>query len=97
LPEEVRSISRIVSVHAGDNVSLAIDEEGKAFQWGKFSFQTFSKKSNLGTPTSLFSSNVFILSISTGSETVMALDIYGKLYAWGRGDYGGLGTGNTKN
>lgn len=27
----------------------------------------------------------------------MAVDIYGKLYSWGKGDFGGLGTENTRN
>ena len=97
-PELVLGLSNsfITSIQACKHISLALDSQGKLFQWGKFSFQqSLNKKKSFATPLNLFPPSIYIISVSAGSENIMALDMYGKVYSWGKGDYGGLGTEST--
>jgi len=37
------------------------------------------------------------MSVSIGAENIMAIDINRKLYSWGKGDFGGLGHGDSRH
>ena len=95
-------LPRFVSVSAGSDHTLALDEAGNVWAWG------FGTGGHLGVgdhtsrfrPVQLMTSVTGqdlpqFVSISAGFAHSAALDVDGNVWAWGRGDSGQLGVGDT--
>ena len=95
---------KIVDISAGDGHTVALDEEGKVYTWGKNNF------GQLGDGTATNSSLPICISdkenelkgkrivdISAGYRHTVAIDEEGKAYTWGYNEYGQLGDGTTTN
>ena len=91
---------RIVDISAGDGHTVALDEEGKVYTWGKNNF------GQLGDGTATNSSLPICISdkenelkgkrivdISAGYRHTVAIDEEGKVYTWGANYSGQLGDG----
>ncbi|BDR54305.1 hypothetical protein KIMH_04160 [Bombiscardovia apis] len=79
---------RFTQVSAGNYFSLALDEQGRVWHWGK---RQDGIRGSLLRPT-LLTSGVLpssgIIQISAGASHGMALDNNGIVYVWGGGAYG---------
>ena len=90
----------IIQVSAGMRNSLALDDQGHIWAWGR----NDSGQLGLGdrtrrtTPTMLDASGgIRYEQVCTREQHSMALDSDGNAWAWGAGLYGRLGIGNTTN
>ena len=90
----------IIQVSAGMRNSLALDDQGHIWAWGR----NDSGQLGLGdrtrrtTPTMLDASGgIHYEQVCTREQHSMALDSDGNAWAWGAGLYGRLGIGNTTN
>lgn len=87
------------SVVAGDELSLALDSEGRAYAWGDGADGKLGNGTTSGSqwvPTAVaMPAGVTFTSMATGLHHALALDSDGNAYAWGRGADGALGTGGT--
>ena len=95
---------KIISISAGGDHTVAIDEEGKVYTWG------YNRGGQLGDGTTNDSEVPIcisdkenelkgkkIISISAGGGHTVAIDEEGKVYTWGFNYYGQLGDGTTTN
>lgn len=90
---------KILQVAAGSYHSLAIDDQGKVYTWGRNQFGQLGN-GNTGTdsnvPVEVLNGNILfqtkkIIQVAAGSSHSIALDDQGKVYTWGLNMYGQLG------
>jgi len=98
----------IADVATGTNHTLAIDDEGNLYAWGRNNQGQLGRNNttNASVPVKISGgvisgsplvAGVKIVQIAAGDEHSMAIDDQGNLYTWGNGAYGRLGRGNTTN
>ena len=87
---------KYVKVSAGENYSLAIDEEGNLWAWGDNSGGQLGDgtKETRTSPIQIKSGTKF-KEISAGENYSLAIDEEGNLWTWGNNTYGQLGDGTT--
>ncbi|MGQ0829238.1 MAG: RCC1 domain-containing protein [Bacteroidota bacterium] len=90
------NLTGIVAVSAGDDHSLALDNLGRVWSWGR------NANGQLGDGTSsdnnfavLISTLTNVAAITAGDATSMALRCDGTVWLWGSNEYGQLGDGTT--
>lgn len=99
-PTIVMNLPKIVAIAAGDQHTLAVDERGIVWSWGRNAYgqlgYTTSGISAI-TPKAIATSNGFsdIVAIEAGAEHSVALKRDGTVFAWGRNTVGQLGNGET--
>ncbi|MDR9392094.1 MAG: hypothetical protein RI554_08720, partial [Trueperaceae bacterium] len=89
---------RITGVAAGTNHSVALDEHGTIWTWGKNEYGQLGTGTNVDstTPvsvTDLPSPDTPMTHVAAGPFRTFALDRDGHLWAWGYGPNGSVGTG----
>jgi alpha-tubulin suppressor-like RCC1 family protein len=90
LPVLVSSLggTRITKISAGNDNSLALDENGKVYEWG------WRTSGATATPSHIsFFDGKGIVDIDAGLNFSVALGLDGKVYTWGRNALGQLGNG----
>ncbi|WP_303968692.1 Ig-like domain-containing protein [Sporosarcina ureae] len=99
-PEMISGLSNIVAIAAGDYHSLAVDDNGHVWSWGRNKYgQVGMKPDKMGetiVPERIASLNG-IIAVSAGSEHSVALQDNGNVWTWGSNEYGQLGNGETTN
>ena len=91
----------IVSVFADEYNTLAIDEAGSLYSWGRNTSGQLGcgTTSDIELPVEVDITGVLngkkIISADAGSEHSCAVDDAGMVYCWGRNDKGQLGDGST--
>ena len=92
---------KIISISAGGNHTVALDEEGKVYTWGDNGDGQLGDGTTTNSVLPICLSNKEnelkgkkIISISGGYH-IVALDEGGKVYTWGKNRYGQLGNGTT--
>ena len=83
--DENGNVSVATRVSAGYNHSLAIDEEGNLYAWGRNDYGQLGDgtTNNSGTPIQIMEGTKF-KEVSAGTYCSLAIDEDGNLYAWGR-------------
>ncbi|QIM15784.1 hypothetical protein G7067_04105 [Leucobacter insecticola] len=88
--------SKVISVSAGGNHSVAVTEDGSIYQWG------LSSELGIGTgqaaidkPTKLTVAGVAFEEVSAGSAFSLALSKTGNVYVWGTNGFAELGRGSV--
>ena len=93
----------IVQIETGSDHSLALDDDGKIYAWGRNNSGQLGdgsisvRRSPVEVNTSGALADKNIVQIVAGYYHSLALDDEGKIYAWGFGGYGQLGNGSTAN
>ncbi|MDR2336735.1 MAG: hypothetical protein LBE03_01370 [Candidatus Nomurabacteria bacterium] len=107
-PNAITNNTRIVAVAAGRFHSLAVDDSGLVYAWGKNTDGQIGNgnKSNdnvlapivingYGGESNAIKASTKIVTISAGLYFSIVSDIEGNVYTWGKNDYGQLGDGST--
>lgn len=82
-PVRARELSDIISIAAGQNRLLALDKQGRVYEY------TYGEASvQIQIPST-------VVQISAGGDFYLALDNVGSVYAWGSNSKGQLGNGTT--
>jgi alpha-tubulin suppressor-like RCC1 family protein len=97
-PSQVQGLEgiKIVAIQAGIASTLALDDQGRVYQWGKVHFSSnFAHPGDNYTFPKLVSAlkSQKIMSIRAGAHHVLALDENGRVYAWGDNSLGEAGNG----
>jgi len=97
-PQQISSLSGIISVAASGNHALAADSSGNVWAWGA---DDQSQGGDGGTTDLLVPTQISglsnIISVYAGQFQGFAVDNSGNLYAWGDNSNGQLGDGTTTN
>lgn len=95
LPTPVtRNVCDIVSVAAGRNHSLALDDSGGLWGWGRDTRGQLGGAAGKGSPYPMRLPTVVpFANIVAGKDVSLALDGEGTVWSWGRNDRGQLGLG----
>ncbi len=95
-------LDNIIAISAGDNHSLAVNENGIALAWGGNNHGQLGNDSNTDRNFALPVRNEiddgpldYISSVSAGKYYSLALTQGGSVWAWGDNDWGQLGDGST--
>ncbi|MFZ5354116.1 MAG: FecR domain-containing protein [Bacillota bacterium] len=101
---DLTQLANIKQIDAGENHSMALDNNGKVWSWG------YNSSGQLGNNTTTNSTNPVmvrnidntadlsnITDIAAGSSHTMALDSSGYIWAWGNNARGQLGDNTTTN
>jgi alpha-tubulin suppressor-like RCC1 family protein len=98
-PVQVHGLSevRVIAIAAGDDFSLALDDDGGVWAWGtngwgQLGIGTTSNYES--TPVKVATTDA-IASIAAGQQHSLALATDGSLLVWGRNNHGQLGDGTT--
>ncbi len=95
-PKVVELPRKIVAIAAGDHHTLAVDENGQVWAWGR---NIYGQTGESGTVVSSSSNKVPVLSeivaVTAGADHSLALKRDGTVWTWGRNSYGQLGNGET--
>ena len=98
IPVQVKGLSGIVAVAAGENHSLALKSDGTVWAWGD------NFRGQLGNGTNIASDIPVqvrmidgVIAISAGLGHSLALMSNGTVWAWGSNDFGELGNGTKAN
>lgn len=103
---------RVKDVVVGKHHTIALDDKGRVFSWGRGIMSNIRgtsllfpsalalghpKPKNLSTPKPILKlRNVPIQNVATGNHFAIALAQSGELYVWGRGEFGVLGFENKE-
>ena len=94
------NLVNIKEISAGEDHTVAIDEDGKVYAWGDNDWGQLgdgtNNRSNIPICISDIATNlVNIKAISAGGDHTVAIDENGKVYAWGYNGNGQLGDGTN--
>jgi alpha-tubulin suppressor-like RCC1 family protein len=83
----------LTEISNGNAHSLAIDNTGVIWSWGKNNVGQLGDGSTAdrSVPNSIYIPNVTFTKVSAGNEFSLALDNTGKIWAWGSNSFGKLG------
>lgn len=101
IPNQVKNLSEIVAIAAGEGFSMALDREGTLFAWGLNADGQLGVDSNntqglqnmKAIPLPMRVKIPAVKSISTGARHVVVLDADGSVWAFGSDSRGQLGDG----
>lgn len=87
---------KIVQIAVGENISVALDENGQVWTWGRNdNYQLGNNSQELSNiPVKVELPNK-VVKIAAGYHQVFAITEENRLYAWGLNTSGELGVGNT--
>ncbi|MCL2862085.1 MAG: leucine-rich repeat protein [Firmicutes bacterium] len=94
---------KVVSISAGNEHSLAIDEFGNLWAWGLNNYgqlgegTTTNRLAPVQISIEVSGENVKVVSISAGVGHSLAIDEHGNIWAWGLNNHGQLGDGTRVN
>ena len=99
-PTKIKEGTKFTTVAAGWNHSLAIDNLGQLWTWGKNDYGqvgdgTSGEENNKNTPTKIAEGTKFT-TVSAGVDHSLAIDNLGQLWVWGYNGYSQLGDGTYK-
>ena len=77
VPEELNG-KNIVEISSGITFSVALDDQGKVYVWGKDAEGTVEEVPNLGTN---------IVKVAAGDRHILALTDTGQIVGWGKNDF----------
>ena len=83
-PRVVSGLSNVVKVVAGDGYSLALDDSGRIWTWGRNDFGQLGRGFGANDPTPTMLALTNISDIAAGQHHAMALNNAGAVYTWGR-------------
>jgi len=95
-PTLIKTLSemKIVSLYAGQQMTIALSFDGKAYSWGKGSFGScgHGSEDDEWIPKLIKGlDHEFIVKASIGANYALALTKEGKVYSWGQNNSGQLG------
>ena len=107
-PKHASTVLKAVQVSAGDFHSLAIDQDGNTWAWGRNDYGQLGNGKTSGTNANPTPSSVLLdpkhastvlkaVQVSAGGSLSLAIDQDGNTWAWGHNDYGQLGNGSTSS
>ncbi|WP_258334410.1 RCC1 domain-containing protein [Bifidobacterium asteroides] len=107
-PKHASTVLKAVQVSAGDFHSLAIDQDGNTWAWGRNDYGQLGNGKTSGTNANPTPSSVLLdpkhantvlkaVQVSAGGSLSLAIDQDGNTWAWGHNDYGQLGNGRTSS
>jgi len=105
-PQEVKNLSDIEAIAAGDHQVLAIADGGKVYGWGNAGSDDLvetGEKSKCQSSTPCYRTPILIPGIHGAAEAVAGgkaasfVTVSGKVYAFGDNEYGKLGVNQTAN
>ena len=107
-PKHASTVLKTVQVSAGDFHSLAIDQDGNTWAWGRNDYGQLGNGKTSGTNANPTPSSVLLdpkhastvlktVQVSAGGSLSLAIDQDGNTWAWGHNDYGQLGNGSTSS
>ncbi|ARF14915.1 Ig-like domain-containing protein [Sporosarcina ureae] len=99
-PMMVADLPPIVAISTGDSHTLAVDENGAVWAWGRNAFGQLGRVTPLISSTEPLRINggsdfSNIVAVTAGSEHSVALKTDGTVFTWGRNSFGQLGNGET--
>jgi len=87
------NVGRIIQIAAGSRISLALDDKGQLWAWGRNSYGNLGQgfKDSDAHPTPILvpapppevAGSSRIVAVATGNNHILALDDKGQVYAWG--------------
>ena len=91
--------SQIIKIECGDEISMALTNEGRLYSWGKSELHGHesSSGSHVTTPKLLKSLEAWTIVDMCAGGHCIALASNGDVFTWGRGEGGPLGHGNSSN
>ena len=107
-PKHASTVLKAVQVSAGDFHSLAIDQDGNTWAWGRNDYGQLGNGKTSGTNANPTPSSVLLdpkhastvlkaVQVSAGGSLSLAIDQDGNTWAWGHNDYGQLGNGSRSD
>lgn len=98
IPTPAPPSTRIVAIHANSNISLAIDEQGRVWQWGSYKVGPANSPCKGGDDCLLTPALVpnlsDVIAVSAGFVHRMALRRDGTVWGWGQNQVYQLGLGH---
>ena len=91
---------KIIDIAAGDQVSVALNEDGEVFTWGNGALGGLGtgNTTNQNRPVNInFPDNTKMKQVSHFSRTGASLGYDGNIYTWGYSTYGSTGDGTSTN
>lgn len=94
-PVQVKGLSDIITIDAGDNFSFAVKKDGTVWAWGRNDYSQLGDgdSSNKNTPEQIEGLSG-IVDIACGSSFAIALKNDGTVWIWGL-NFGNLGLGSS--
>ncbi|HOM01900.1 MAG TPA: hypothetical protein PLH43_03625 [Acetivibrio sp.] len=89
---QIKDLNNIVAVAAGDYTGLALDNNGKVFEWGAYWVSNSGYYSGKMPAVKIQEG---VIAIAAGRNFSLALKSDGTVWAWGGNDKGQLGNGTT--
>ena len=100
-PIQIKFANKIVKIAVGYEHTLALDETGKVWAWGKNNAGQLGLGLSAGTTSKVVPTLVPELTnikhIACGRESSFAISDVGEVFGWGANTYGQLGTGTYSN
>ncbi|MCI2253885.1 Ig-like domain-containing protein [Domibacillus sp. PGB-M46] len=98
-PKAVGGLPAIIAIAAGDQHTLAVDEQGNVWAWGRNAYGQAGKDAmtgNVPKPEKV-AGITDVVAVAAGAEHSVALKRDGTVWAWGRNTTGQLGNSETKD
>ncbi|BAK17762.1 alpha-tubulin suppressor [Solibacillus silvestris StLB046] len=96
LPAKVTGItSKIIAISAGEYHTLAVDENGQVWAWGRNDYGQIGTDCNPALAHVQVCGVSGIIAVAAGDNHSVALKSDGTVWAWGRNTVGQLGNGET--